>query len=214
MELQAFELTRRSMHAVAELVLAGAQYAESADIRLRVVPGGIATVTAPDLRIAGGILVAPNGRHPLEGTYAELASAAGVVARDLSDVYSEGSGVRPDEPIRVDPDGVAVIIDAFERGDAAMRRFAPSEEPVLWPEHFDVGISLNEVNYGVSPGDAHISSPYAYVGPWTPRQGPFWNVPFGAARVLAELPTVNAVEAFFREGAGLAATGAKPSGDS
>ena len=37
---------------------------------------------------------------------------------------------------------------------------------VLWPEHFDVGIDANEVNYGVSPGDASCPEPYAYVGPW------------------------------------------------
>jgi hypothetical protein len=50
---------------------------------------------------------------------------------------------------------------------------------VLWPEHFDIGISVDEVNYGVSPGDVHIPEPYAYVGPWHPRVGTFWNTGFG-----------------------------------
>ena len=44
------------------------------------------------------------------------------------------------------------------------------QTPVLWPEHFDVGITLDKVNYGVSPGDDDIPEPYAYVGPWTPRK--------------------------------------------
>ena len=82
-----------------------------------------------------------------------------------------------------------------------MRAFAPDQEPVLWPEHFDLGISLDEVNYGVSPGDSQIPRPYAYVGPWSAREGTFWNTPFGAARPLTELPDVDALVAFFHEGA-------------
>ena len=38
---------------------------------------------------------------------------------------------------------------------------------MLWPEHFDLGITLDRVNYGSAPGDADIGVPYAYVGPWT-----------------------------------------------
>ena len=72
---------------------------------------------------------------------------------------------------------------------------------MLWPEHFDLAITLAEVNYGVSPGDDEIPEPYAYVGPWTPLVGTFWNVPFGAARALAELDGVGAVVDFFGEGA-------------
>jgi len=51
---------------------------------------------------------------------------------------------------------------------------------VLWPEHFDVAAAEDEVNYGVSAGDDYYPTPYAYVGPWTQRTGPFWNAPFGA----------------------------------
>ena len=39
-------------------------------------------------------------------------------------------------------------------------------QPVLWPEHFDLAIDVDEVNYGVSPGDGYHGAPYAYVGPW------------------------------------------------
>ena len=79
--------------------------------------------------------------------------------------------------------------------------FAPGEEPVLWPEHFDVGITVDEVNYGVSPGDGFNAEPYAYVGPWqVPAADEFWNAPFGAARDLDSLGTVEAVRRFFEEG--------------
>jgi hypothetical protein len=67
---------------------------------------------------------------------------------------------------------------------------------VLWPEHFDVAVTLDEVNYGVSLGDGYLPEPYAYVGPWQPRTGEFWNAPFGAAKPLTGMD----VEDFFRTG--------------
>ena len=81
-----------------------------------------------------------------------------------------------------------------------MRQFAPPEEPILWPEHFDLGIALDEVNYGVSPGDSGHPLLYAYVGPWTARQGEFWNASFGAVRTAEQLPDADAVAAFFAAG--------------
>ena len=93
-----------------------------------------------------------------------------------------------------------MLLGGFAIGDAALRTLAPDQQPVLWPEHFDVAITLDEVNYGVSPGDTGIPEPYAYVGPWTPRTGDFWNTPFGAARPLTTLGDDRAVLAFFREG--------------
>ncbi len=192
--------TRLALHGVAELLLAGPQYAVSNTVRLRVVPGGIATVAEPDLRIEGTELVGAQGRHPLRGSYAEVAVAAGLTPRRLDDVYHDGVDVSADDPIELDPDHVATLLNAFAAGDAALRAFAPDEVPVLWPEHFDVGISRDEVNYGVSPGDTHLPEPYAYVGPWTLRAGEFWNQSFGAARPMSTLRGVDAVVDFFREG--------------
>jgi hypothetical protein len=197
--------TRTTLHGVAELLLAGPQYAESGTIRLRVVPGGIATVAAPELRLEGTELVGPSGRHPLDGTYAEIASAVGVTPRELGDVYQDRAEVGADDPVEVDPAALGVLTGALAVGDAALRAFAPDETPVLWPEHLDIAISKDEVNYGVSPGDGAVPEPYAYVGPWTPRTGDFWNQSFGAAQPLSVLGGADAVAAFFREGAGLAA---------
>ena len=144
------------------------------------------------------LLAGPGGRHPLAGTYAEAAAAVGVVPRSLEGVYRDGANVAPDDPIEIDAAALGVLVEALARGDAALRSFAPSEEPVLWPEHLDVAITVDEVGFGVSPGDANLPEPYAYVGPWSPRSGPFWNQPFGAARPLTELVDV---AAFFAEGA-------------
>lgn len=201
MDERSLAVTRRSLHGVAELVLAGPQYRESGEIKLRVLPGGFGTVVAPDLRVDGDMLVASAGSFPLAGSYAELAAAAGVEARRLDDVYSGGPTIDPDERIEIDPAAVRVLVDAFARGEAALRSLAPDEPPILWPEHFDIGISVGDVNYGVSPGDDAIPEPYAYVGPWTPRTGDFWNTSFGAARPMAELTDV--LE-FFRTGQSLA----------
>jgi hypothetical protein len=205
MDPESFARTRRSLHGLAELVLAGPQYATSHDIRLRVADGGFRTVAEPDIRIDGVELVVGGDRHPLHGTVAQIAALAGLTPRGLSDVYSDGSGVGVDDAVSVEPRAAAEIASAYARGDAALRALAPSEEPVLWPEHFDVGIALAEVNYGVSPGDAQIAEPYAYVGPWSQRSGSFWNTPFGAARPMRELQDSAAVERFFREGAERAA---------
>ena len=197
--------TRRSLHGVAEMVLAAPQYDTSRSIRLRVTPGGFGTTADPDLRVDGLELVGASARWPLDGTFAELARAAGVQARPLRDVYADGPGVGQDDPLQVEPGAAQLLVEALARGDAAMRAFAPAEQPVLWPEHFDVGISRDDVNYGVSPGDRHVAEPYAYVGPWQPRVGRFWNRPFGAIRLMSEVPDVVSLTEFFREGAARAA---------
>jgi hypothetical protein len=220
--------TRRAWHGVAELVLAGPQYRRAGTIRLRVVPGGFATVAAPDLAVIGGDLVAGGGdlvagggalvagggalvagggavvagggRVGIDGrTSVELAGAVGVDVGAPADLYHDGSGVDPDEPLGLDPDAAAVLADALAVGDAALRALAPDLTPVLWPEHFDLGISVAEVNYGLSPGDRYLDEPYAYVGPWTRREGAFWNAPFGAARPLRDLGGVDEVVAFYAE---------------
>jgi hypothetical protein len=194
------ESTRRSLHGLAELLLAGPQYARSGDIRLRVTATGFATVAEPDLLVEADALVAPAGRLPLQGTIAGLATRAGVEPRNLRDVYAQGPTIGIDGALDVDVEAGGLILSAFARGDAAMRSLAVDEEPVLWPEHFDVGITTGDVNYGVSPGDDGISEPYAYVGPWRARVGTFWNADFGAYRLMRDLPISEDVLAFFAEG--------------
>lgn len=198
------ETTRRSLHGVGELLIAGPQHRAHGTIRLRPTPGGFGGV-AVDLRVAGTDLVWEGGRAPLSGTYRALAAAAGVEPGPPEGVYHDSSGAGPDDEIVVDPVAAAELADWFARGDAGLRAFAPERTPVLWPEHFDLAIDLDEVNYGVSPGDAGHPEPYAYVGPWTPREGPFWNAPFGALRPASELPDAAAVAAFFAEGRAAAA---------
>lgn len=191
--------TRTSLHGVAELLIAGPQYRAHGTIRLRVVPGGFAGVLHP-VRVEGAELVTDGGRTPLAGTCRELADAAGLDVAAPEGVYADTSALGPDSPLTVDPVTAALICDWFGVGDAGLRGFAPDTDPVLWPEHFDLGISLDEVNYGISPGDAGHPGPYAYVGPWEPREGAFWNVSFGALRSADDLPDAASVTAFFTAG--------------
>jgi hypothetical protein len=193
--------TRRALHAVAELVLAGPQYAASGTIRLRVVPGGFATVAAPDLRVEGAEVVAGGRRAAIDGASPDgLAAALGVECRTLEDVYAAPPAAAADDRLALDPACAAELLDALAVGDAALRTLHPDGVPVLWPEHLDVGIAVDEVNYGVSPGDDLIGVPYAYVGPWTPPPADeFWDRPFGAARPVADLGDAAGAVAFFED---------------
>jgi hypothetical protein len=130
-----------------------------------------------------------------------LAAALGLEARRLDAVYDDGSDVGLDEVLHVEDSAARVLSDAWGMGDEALRLLDPTQVPVLWPEHFDVGISVGRVNYGVSPGDSGSATPYAYVGPWTVPVGDgFFDRPFGAARTIAELGSADAVLSFFEEG--------------
>jgi hypothetical protein len=195
--------TRLSLHAVAEQLLAGPQHRAQGTIRLRVTLGGFGQVAGP-WRVEGTDLVGPDRRVPLAGTVAEVAAAAGVEA-GAPTIYGDHADLAADAPLAVDPAAAAVLAEWFARGEAGLRAFAPDEEPVLWPEHFDLGLARDEVNYGISPGDGGHAGPYAYVGPWTPREGPFWNVSFGSLRAADQLPDAEAVTAYFTAGRAAAA---------
>ncbi len=198
-DVETLAATRRCLHGMAELVLAGPQHRRFRTVRLVVVPGGFAGLRLP-LRVVGTTLHWEGGSAPLAGTYRELAELAGVDVGAPVDLYTDVTGLDPDGRVVVDVAAAAQLADCWGRADAALRMFAPDATPTLWPEHFDVGITLGEVNYGLSPGDGYHPTPYAYVGPGTPRTGDFWNAPFGAVRAAADLPDAAAVADFFAEG--------------
>src|SRR3954452_12541878 len=112
MDEQRLVSTRRALHGVAELILAGPQYDLGGGIRLRVVPGGFATVAAPDFRVDGELLGGPDGTVELTGgTFRERAQQAGVEARRLDNVYSGGPKIEPDAPIDLDPAAARHLAD-------------------------------------------------------------------------------------------------------
>ena len=115
MDQQRMEHTRRALHGVAELVLAGPQYDTSQDIRLRVTPGGFGTVASPDLRIDRVELVTPNGRSPSVGRSRDSPKRPGSTRRAPRRVC-RGTRRELDEPVVVHPDEAAVILAAFATG--------------------------------------------------------------------------------------------------
>jgi hypothetical protein len=129
-------------------------------------------------------LVWPNGAAALAGPVDALADAAGVAAGPPDGVYEVVDPLPADAVLAVDPAAADWLYRSHYAGGHAIKNVLPEAHPVLWPEHFDVAATEEEVNYGVSAGDDYHPTPYAYVGPWTARTGTFWNAPFGAAHPL------------------------------
>jgi len=207
--------TRSSWHRVAEHVLAAGQFADAGTIRLRHWPGGIATVRGVggrQLGVVGDALVVvePDGsRRSAPLTTVGAAAAFAGVSPGLTGTYTPATPADPDAPLRVDATAARLLADWYALGDAALRRFAEvlgrPQAPVLWPEHLDVGLTADEVDYGCSPGDAAIAQPYLYVGPHggPPVRDGFWNAPFGAAVTADRIRDADDAVDFFAHGRAL-----------
>ena len=209
--------TRRSLHALAEHVLAGARHAATGRIGLEVVAAGIATPPFPGpdgstvVSIEGTNIVVrdDNGerRQPVT-TIGDAAAFVGIEPGAPASVYPPTTAVEDDEPLGLDAPTAAslmawltTVTEALERFVAELEGEGVEAAPItLWPEHFDVATVAEEVNYGGSPGDDDLPRAYAYVGPHRPRRGAFWNERWGAARPAGETPTTDAVLTFFRDG--------------
>lgn len=202
MQDSALTRTRHSLHAVAEHILAAQQYDACARIALAAAPGGFSTCFEPALAVVGTRLTGPFDPIDLDGiTVREACSRAGLGLIDLGSVYADGASYGPDEVLALDAAAAELLAASWAAGDVALRLVAPDATPILWPEHFDVGVTVDEVNLGVSPGDAYLAVPYAYVGPWTvPPADGFFNAPFGAARPVSDFAGPDAIAAFFAEG--------------
>jgi hypothetical protein len=155
--------TRRQLHGIAECLLAGPEYQATGEIALRVTPGGFGTTAGPEIRLDGMELVAGDRRVPAAGSFRNLADQLGVEFGAPAIGYRDGSGAQPNDVVDLDSAAVQVIVDWFALSDAALRVLDPGQQPILWPEHFDVAILLDNRSYGSSPGDDSHPAPYAYV---------------------------------------------------
>ena len=217
MSADAFATTQRSLHILAEHVLAAARYAVTGRIGLVVVPGGIVTPPFGDdgrsVGIVGGELVVRDRDGERRAAITTLRAAArfvGVVPGAPANVYTPATPCTLDEPLAIDLEAYHRVLGWYSLVDAALRRFRDEiadDEPsdiTLWPEHFDVAIRAADVNYGGLAGDATVGAPYVYVGPPVDAlpaepSGP-WNQPFGASRTWDEAASVDDAVAFFRAG--------------
>ncbi|MEO3760498.1 hypothetical protein ABGB19_19715 [Mycobacterium sp. B14F4] len=195
--------TRRQLRQVAESLVAGPQYRAAGTIRLAVRPDGFAAAAIP-LAVHGTDLVFPNGSVPLAGPLDAIAAAAGVDVGPPDGVYKIVDPLPGDAVLALDAVAAEWTARSHYAGGHALKQVVPEQHPVLWPEHFDVAVTEDEVNYGVSAGDETHPTPYAYVGPWQTRTGPFWNAPFGALHPLDPAHDVDALTSqiadFFERG--------------
>lgn len=206
--------TRRSLHRVAEHVLSAALKTATGHIALEPGPGGFRTPTLPDGRVVAveGTDITVTDAHgvrraPLT-TVAEAARLVGIEPGFPWTKQPPATPLEPDAPLAVDPAAAAALAGWLALGAEALRSLAgaiPQDAPSrasLYPEHFDLAIVADAVNYGVSPGDDAIELPYLYVGPHEgrPVEDDFWNAPFGAYRTVHNVTTPEDAVAFFQEG--------------
>jgi hypothetical protein len=190
--------TRRQLRGVAESLIAGPQYRSAGTVRLAVRADGFAGVAIP-FAVRGTELILPNDAVPLVGSLAEVAAKAGVDAGPPDGVYDLVDPLPLDANLNIDALAAGWLYRSLYAGGHAIKNVLPEAHPVLWPEHFDVAATEDEANYGVSAGDDYHPTPYAYVGPWTARTGPFWNAPFGAMRPLRAADDVDALTSLIAE---------------
>ena len=208
--------TRTGLHQVAEHILAAALHAETGEIALMPSPGGFRTPPFGRdrrfLAVEGTELVASGAegsRRTALTTLRAAAEFAGITPGAPAGVYRPATPLDLDERLMIDPAAARVLADWYQLGAQALRSFAaefPDDQPsaaVLWPEHFDLGITAGSINYGASPGDSRVPEPYLYVGPHDgppPGDPAFWNAPFGAARTIHQIGAAADAAAFFRDG--------------
>jgi hypothetical protein len=198
--------TRRALHALASEVIAPLRVqATGNEIALRPRPGGFGTPELPEggwVGTRGTDLVRVDADGAEETTpITSLLDAADFVGLD------DAGSALTDAPLEVHAGAAQILADVWASGEEALVAFGgESATPILWPEHFDIVIELDEATYGISPGDDDHPEPYAYISLWSPpadlQTGPssFWNaVGFtGAERPWTNDP--DELAAFFRAG--------------
>jgi hypothetical protein len=208
--------TRRSLHQVAEHVLSAARKrATGGEIALVPGQGGVRTPPFEDGRVLAIIdadIAVIDGNGVRRAPLTTARAAADFVGTEPGFPWTKhppGTESTPDAPLEVDPEAARVLAGWFALGDIALRELAttlsPGAEPTpqIFPEHFDLAITVSEVNYGSSPGDDAIPAPYLYIGPFDGRPAgddDFWNAPFGAFTTIDGVATVAAALAFFLKG--------------
>jgi hypothetical protein len=222
-----FRQTRDALHQVAAHVLGRRRFEVTGRFGLRLSPDGIATPAFGDaecIRIAGTVLVRERGGTatfmPLPGSTPRALAA--FVGADIDAPFTcgrEAPSVAADARLELDPVQARAIATWYDVGwrvlDGVLSALPASAAPSalqLWPEHFDVGTTVDlapgqRVNLGCSPGDRFLDEPYLYVGPCDPgRPGDpaYWNAPFGAVLASSDVTdaedAVAAGERFLRTG--------------
>lgn len=215
MDAEALVSTRRSMHSLAEHLLAGDLWRRTGKIGLRRTPGGfgqpetLVDGTRRRLRIDGTRIAVLDGdieRWEELSTPVAAATFADSRLEAPTDAFTPESVLRPEEPLLIDPAAAATLAQWFDTAERALeeirRRYSDLGPTFvqLWPEHFDLAFSMSEINFGGSPGDADHDEPYLYVGPWNPLEGPAWNESWGMSASASSVADWSDAVEFFETG--------------
>jgi hypothetical protein len=203
--------TRIALHDVARFVLAADLEGTTDLVTLRAADGGFAQ---PErlldglqrrIRIDGTALVVQHGENeewePLTTLGAAAQHASVALSTDAPDA---------DKALEIDATHAELLADFFALTDAALaefRRRHADERPTiaqLFPHHFDLAITMQEVNFGGSPGDADHDQPYLYVGPWSISPHSEWNEAWGASMPWSQQITAEQAVEFFERGRSIA----------
>ncbi len=213
--------TRVALQTLAEHLLAADLFSHTGRVGLRTTQGGFGQ---PEffvdgqrrrLRVDGTRLAVLRGDVEVWTEISTLRTMARFSGAELGapgEVFSPTTALDPDAEIVLDPNETRHFAEFYAQADTALEMLRSQNtrrSPAivqLWPEHFDLATNMSEINFGASPGDATVSEPYFYVGPWAPRTGGFWNAPFGAVLLGHEASGVGDVLGFFTEGLRLATT--------
>jgi hypothetical protein len=197
----AYVAVRASLHRLACYVISPARKAVTGRIGLVPTPGGFGTPPFGAGRVVRAdrdrlVVERPNGADARPIT--SLAAAAAQVAVTLDCDPGVGKDVPPlgdvTESLELDAAAAGALGDWYAFGWAVLAEVraelgddASSSELWIWPEHFDAGFSAQVAdgvgcNFGASPGDRYVDTPYLYVGPHDLPlpDGEFWDAPFGA----------------------------------
>jgi hypothetical protein len=167
--------TRRSLHRVAEGVIAPARERANGKLGLRYTRAGFGTPFFADdvqLRVAGDELIVCTRAGERAARITTLSRLAAHVGPELLP-----DGVDDDDPLEVDPAASRFLGDWYGFGASLLEELRAQVgdelEPSrvqLWPEHFDIAVEIGiegaRAAYGASPGDSDHDDPYLYVVPW------------------------------------------------
>ena len=213
--------TLESLQSIAEHLLAADLHRHTGKVGLRRTLGGFGQ---PEffvngkrrrLRVDGTRLALLEGDHERWTELTTLADLARFAATGLGapgGVFEATTTLEPEAGLNIDARTTGRLTEFYRTAEAALEELRSANtgrRPALvqlWPEHFDLATNLEEVNFGASPGDEAVPEPYFYVGPWEPREGDFWNEPFGAVLRHGDVSQPDDVLDFFSVGLRLATT--------
>jgi hypothetical protein len=199
--------TRNALHDVARFVLAADLEGTTELVTLRAADGGFAQ---PErlvdglqrrIRIDGTALVVQHGENEEWAPLTTLGAAA-----ESASVSLPTDAPAADKALEIDATHAELLAEFFALTHSALaefRRRHAGERPTiaqLFPHHFDLAITMQEVNFGGSPGDKDHDEPYLYVGPWSLSPHSEWNEAWGASMPWSQQTTAEQAIEFFERG--------------